>query len=434
MKKQWIEPKAFQIGDVNGKTVVVPPCDDKERFIVNTVKNKNQIHHTLHCPKEINDQGKFTLDFAPAMTSALYLQMGDNGDHSYIFYVDVYGNWHKYYQEVSSTVNSMLSRTNQETTPDEYKAMLMDALQKRNYSVEVINRAYNDNAPRAGQTTAELFRQVATAVLIQEKLDRDVEGAAMMKFCRATKQLYCAHLDAHPEMKETIYGAVRINEKMIDEPAAELVDELFKWTLYDEKRPTLANKIDYSKSPAVGVKVFLSTPKTGQKTDGKVMLPTGQVIWTAIYDLINRKLSDAATPISTFEEFSEFTYMKGDNNKGKMGFRLLQAIKTLEIGVFWGEVTKRGSFQFKAIELTVYKKISFGGGVRSLAPTVMQSKLAAGQRALELYGLQDQQASGGGWGGGDEQDQPDQQGQKRLAGATDENERDTKRANLFDPL
>ncbi len=429
-KKKWIAPKEFQIGEISAKTIVVPPCDDKERYIVNNVNNHNQIHHTLACAKELNEMGKYVINWEPMMTSAFYLQMGKDGDHSYIFYADIYANWARYYQDVSSVINAMLSRTNEATPPDELKALLWESLEKKGYRTDVIQAAYAANAPRVGQMTAELFRQVATCVLIQEKLDRDADGLALMKLCRAAKGLYCDDLDTHPEKKETIYGACRIADSAVDEPAERYVDDMFKWTMYDEKRATLANKIDYSKSPGIAFKLFISMPKREQKTEGKVMLPTGQVVWTAIYDMINRKMADANTAISTYEEFAEFVYFKGDNTKGKPCFRLLQALQTLEICVFWSSLTKRGSFQFKTVDQTVYKKIPFSSGTRALTASVMQNRMAAGQRALERFGLNDDNRVEDVTG---VEDEPPQQGHKRAV-TTDDYEHELKRANLFEAL
>lgn len=442
-KKQWIEPKEFKITDINAKTVLVPPCDDKERFIVSTVKNKNQIHHTLMTPKELNDQGKFTLEFDPAMTSAYYLQMGDDGTHSYVFYMDVFSKWNEYYQETQSTINAMLSRCTSQTTSDELKALLFESLVKKDYSIDVIQRAYDDNAPLAEhEVTPVLFRQVATCVLIQTKMDQDPDGTRLMKFCATTKQLYCKHLDSHMGDKERIYSSCRIDRALIKEPCEKLVDDIFKWTLYKDPGP-LQDKIDYSKSPGIGIKLFVYLIKAHHKTEGKILIPgTGQMIATSIYNMFSRKMSDAGTAISTFEEFSQFTYLKGDNNKGKTGFRLSQLIKCMEICVFWGEVTKRASFQFKAVDLTIFKRIPFGGGTRALSENDVQKRLLAGQRALAALGLDQnqmrvddatEQTDNGNNDNNKTSDDDGRQGEKRLGDAPND-DRATKRANLFEPL
>lgn len=450
-KKQWIEPKEFTVSDINAKTVLVPSLDDKERYIVSTVKNKTQIHHTLMTTKELNDQNKFALEFDTAMTSAYYLQMGDDGSHSYVSYMDVYSRWNEYYQETQSTINAMLSRTTTQTSSQELKALLFESLAKKDYAIDVIQRAYEDNAPLAEHdVTPVLFRQVATAVLIQTKMDQDADGVKLMKFCTALKQLYCKHMDTHLADKERIYNSCRIDRSLIKEPCEKLLDDIFKWTLYkgpsDKEPHPMQDKIDYSKSPGIGIKLFVYVIKAHHKTEGKILIPgTGQMISTSIYNMYGRKMSDAGTAIASFEEFQEFTYMKGDNNKGKQSFRLSQLVKTLEPCVFWGEVTKRASFQFKAIDVTIFKKIPFGGGVRALSATDVQRRLLAGQKAMAAMGMDHQMQadepprdpaadSGGNANNTNDGNDGDQQGEKRLAGAHDANERETKRANLFDKL
>ena len=390
-KKKAAAPLVVKMGQVSPENCIPCSTTNPLRFVSTVNKNKNQIHHNFDCPTQLQEDGKIRIKFKPSTSGPLNVMVGENPmDRSYSLHLDIFGNYGAAYTATCSEVDSLLSKFNENTTPKQLEADLYKVLKEKGFKTEEIAQIMEDNIPEGTPMAADYYRQVATAFIIRLHLADDKKGQALMAFCVKMKNDYCAYLDAPANRldKAKIYDLTGLEGKAKKEPAANYVNDIFVHTKHPEKAVILAKKIDYSKSPTISFKIHESIPKGDNTNTDKLIIisESGQALWTKIYDYYANPV--ATLPISTYEEFEIMTYNKGDSQAGiKPFFKQVVEITSLAPCVFWGEVQRRGTFQFTIATMGRFSYEPFIGGPKEATPEELTKTQAKIRKALAYYNV-----------------------------------------------
>lgn len=385
---RYVPPKNLTIAEISSETCGGSLAPGK--YFSSVVEGKTQIHHNMECPKELHADGKYTVTFPSAMQSSINVKEKQGNTKSFSFHMEIYGLWRDWYQLVQAEIDAILQRTPGDATPDTLRSLLFTSLKERRPKLtdQQIEQALREEVTKGAVFSPVFFRQVATPLLMRQHIEADAEGNARMRFCVEQKRVYCDWLDAHPEMKYKIFGGIGIAETEWDAPTAKFMEDVFKHDTYKEEKHPLRGKKNYEKSPSIGFKLMASVPKDGKGTGKIVVSGGGEVLWTTIYDFAHNPTS--MEPIKTLQQFEKLTYMKGDNKRAvnpKAAFRLFTTVMMCEPSIFWSGLTKIGSFKFCVTELSVWKKVPFGGGARTLAPQQLQARFFEARQAMANFGI-----------------------------------------------
>lgn len=383
-----IEIKIENITAENCTPSIPPDSGNSAKYFTSVVKNNNQIHHNMECPKELQEDGKFEMVFPFSVISPINETLGDDGiSKSHSLHMDMCGRYDEYYKSIVSEVESIMSSLNEKSSPEDLKSHLFTSLKERKKSTEEIQKYYDANISKVAVLTLELYKQVAIAVLIQDKLNQDTRYLALLKVCQTIKDSYCDWLDAKENYKYklNIFTEIGLPDKAVDEETALVFNDLFHYTKYTEIGP-LKGKIDYSKSPAIPFKLLSSIPKPEDRKDDHIIISeAGHVLWTKIIDRVANPF--ATLPIKTAKEFSRMTYMKGESSKGsKAYFKQIAMIKTLPPTAFWGQVQKTGSLQLKIASMEVSQHIPIARGVKELNQDEVRKRQDEAREAMLYFG------------------------------------------------
>ena len=388
-KKKAAPPLMLKKSKITAQNCIPCKTTDEKRFISTVNKNKNQIHHNFVCPTDLQVDGKFHIKFPIAKSGPITVMTSENPlDRSYNLHLDIFGNYEEAYNASCVEIDALLSKFNANTTPQQLEDDLLKVLKERGFKLEEITQIMEDNIPAETEMTADYYRQVAVAFLICPHLAKDKKGQKLLDFCIQLRKDYCDHLDKHKADKSKIYSLTGIETKCLKEPASNLVNDIFSRTKHPENDKILPKKIDYSKSPTINFKIHESKPKdTNSNTDKLIQVSeSGQVMWSKIYDYVANP--HATLPISTYEEFERMIYCKGDSQANiKPYFKQMVQIDAMGCCVFWGEVQRRGSFQFKIATMRVSGYIPFAGGPKETTPEELTKTQEKIRKALAYYNV-----------------------------------------------
>ncbi len=390
-KKKQIPPIVIKKSKITTENCYPGKTSNPLRFISSVNKNKQQIHHNFECPADLHVDGKFLVKFPICKSSPINVMVGENEkDRGYNIHLDIYGNYDVAYAATVSEVDTLLSKFNANTTAKQLEEDLKKVLLEKNFKLEEITEIMEDNIPGETEMTGDYYRQVATALIIRQHLATDKVGQDLYDFCVKFRKDYCDWLDANKTDKTKIYDAIGIESKLVKKPASRCVNHVYNHTKYPEdiKNP-LSKKIDYSKSPTINFKIHESVPKADNNTNTDKLLiisESGQAMWSKIYDYVANPL--ATRPISTYEEFERMLYCKGDSAAGiKSFFKQMVQIDAIAPCVFWGEVQRRGSFQFKIHTMWVSGYIPLTSGVKETTPEELNKTQAKIRKAMAYYNV-----------------------------------------------
>lgn len=381
--------KHYSLDQINAANVVAAPSSPLT-LMENRVQNNQTYHHNMAFPSEKkDDKAGFDLEFPVMLTSSINEVCGDHGERTYHIFGDVFGNYPIAYQKVSSDVDKMLASVMPNTSPSQYKDLLFMEMEKRGKPLDALKKQFKEEVEAPGKLfNEEFFRYLAVGALIMEELAKDTDGMAIYNAMHTLKECYCASLDKQVALKQKIYAGVDIPAKKLSKPSSALVNDIVQWQKLSADHPTMSKKNDYTKSPQIHFKMFGSTLKPDAKMRSDVInIPgTRQVIWTKIYDYITNPYTDKA--ITTFEEMDHLIYRKGDSMSGnKPAFKLLLSLETVAPSVFWSQLTKVGSIQFKITKLKPSRKIELRGGGRTLGSDEREKDMIASRKAQEKFNL-----------------------------------------------
>jgi|WetSurMetagenome_2_1015567.scaffolds.fasta_scaffold05215_7 hypothetical protein len=423
-------PKLFSLYDIN-ETNCAAAKPTKETFHASTVKSKQQYHHNMCVPGEVEE--KFNIEFPTLISSSINEMTGDDGvSKSYHFFADIYGNYYQHQQTVNNQIDRILSELPANTTPEQLKAHFFASMKKLKKPDQEVQLAYSEEMPVSTKPlTPELFRHIALKILIQDELLKDKVGTDIKNSLIRLFDAYCKSLDTMPDLKEKIYSGIGIPLEMVDQPCRLKMNDIIHYQKHDATNLALAKKIDYTKSPQIALKIMESVPKEDKKKAGQIVLSeTGQVLWTTIYDFAS--FPRRMTPINTLDEFHTMVYHKGDSANGiKPAFKMMIDVTVTTPSVFWGEVPKSGAIQFKATKLEVNKYIILGGAAKTMSEEEYARKAKKFREASLYYNIDGIATGGGGEDYNDNETDEDNAKRKRDSLGDDDNDQESNKRAKF---
>jgi len=327
--------KTYNLTEINADTITA-----SDRLAESRLEGKQRYHHLMCRPYpedgEDDNKGKmngFAIEFPCMLTSSIYELVDPiSGDRHYHLFAEVYARYGEIYQRVSEEIDAMLV----DCLPElRYEPLLfVEMNEKRGYKLTLLERCC---AKVGREVDEELFRHLMLSFLIPTELAKEEDGTKICEGMAALKQTYCDSLDSRENRatKQKIYDAMDLP---MEDSTDEHVDDVVQWHRYPHNHPTMANRIDYSKSPQISFKLMVSKPVSPPKQQSGhtpfIIPETQQVIWTWIHDCIS--FVGGAPPITNMTELETFLHRKDEWLCGsKEPFKLLQKLVVNTPCVHW---------------------------------------------------------------------------------------------------
>lgn len=356
--------KTYKLNEINANNIVA-----SEQLAESRLEGQQRFRHVMCRPSPEEEaeaeaeQAKkkfcgFTIELPCMLTSSIFEVLDPiSGDRNYHIFADVYARYGEVYQRVSKEIDAMLVDCPPELLYE--PLFFVEMNEKRGYNLTLLERCCATVGKR--MMDEEFFRHLVLSFLIPVELEKEQDGSQICEAMATLKQVYCDSLDSRENRanKQKIYNAMGLS--MEDSVATtEHVDDIVKWHLYQPNHPTMANRIDYSKSPQITIKLLAGRPassssKQAVQQQQHLLIPeTGQLIYTKIYDATTTTFPNPAT---TMAELEPFLYRKGEwLSTSKEPFKLLQMIVVNAPSVYWFEGNEKAVIQFRASKSFIYKK------------------------------------------------------------------------------
>lgn len=354
--------KTYKFNEINANNIVA-----SEQLAESRWEGQQRFHHVMCRPypeeEEEAEQAKgkfcgFTIELPCMQTSSIFEVLDPiSGDRNYHIFADVYARYGEIYQRVSEEIDAMLLDCPPELLYE--PLFFVEMNEKRGYSLTLLERCCATVGKR--MMDEEHFRQLVLSFLIPIELEKEQDGSQICEAMATLKQVYCDSLDSRENraIKQKIYDAMGFSMEDSVVATTEHVDDIVKWRLYQPNHPTMANHIDYSKSPQITIKLLAGRPASSSSKQAvqqqHLLIPeTGQLIHTKIYDATTTTFPN---PITTMAELEPFLYRKGEwLSASKEPFKLLQMIVVNAPSVYWFEGNEKAVIQFRASRCFIHGK------------------------------------------------------------------------------
>jgi hypothetical protein len=142
-----------------------------------------------------------------------------------------------------------------------------------------------------------------------------------------------------------------VQEALKKNAADGFIESSVKITTIDDTTSDHFGEIDESKTPVVGIKLWMGIPK--KQSVSHFMIPnTRYALYTKVFDHRNGL---SKKPVSSWEKLMELLYTKGlSSETGRRPFRLKATFVLLGPSMYANSDKKTGKLQYKASEIHIF--------------------------------------------------------------------------------